>query len=98
YGWKQAAHFEDVQRAYDEAQKDGAGRLAATRPRAAAELENEVKRVLAGLDRQDRWISTYRGERLVGQPKFAERFRYLASEVLARKVELLAEYLKASRP
>ena len=53
-----------------------------------------VLRVLRALDAEGRWVSTYGGERLVGQPKFERGFRYLDSGVFARNIELLAEYLK----
>jgi hypothetical protein len=34
---------------------------------------------------------------VVGQPKFPKGFRYLSSEVFSRNVEVLSEYLRATR-
>lgn len=50
------------------------------------------------MDGQGRWISTYAGERLVGQPKFANGFRYLDSGVFNRNVKVLSDYLAATVP
>jgi hypothetical protein len=55
-----------------------------------------VQRVIADLDPGGRWVSTYAGEGLVGQPKFAPGFRYLSSGVFARNVELLSEFVAAA--
>ncbi len=63
----------------------------------AAELEPKVRAILAALDAQGRWVSTYAGERLVGQPKFANGFRYLGSHVFSYNVQVLSDYLNATR-
>jgi hypothetical protein len=55
--------------------------------------EDEVRKIIGDLDAEGRWISTYAGERLVGQPKFASGFRYLSSDVFIRNVERLSEYI-----
>ena len=47
-------------------------------------------RAIADLDDEGRWISTYGGERIVGQAKFAVGEKYLSSEVFSRNLELLA--------
>jgi PelA/Pel-15E family pectate lyase len=65
--------------------------------RSASELEPEVREILASLDAQGRWVSTYAGERLVGQPKFANGFRYLGSHVFNQNMQILSDYLNASR-
>lgn len=93
YGWKQPARFGEIEKAYKDA-KEGA---APARPRTAKELEDDVRRIVRDLDAEGRWVSTYAGERLVGQPKFDASFKYLSSEVFSRNVETLSEYLAASR-
>ncbi len=65
--------------------------------KSASELEPAVRAILAALDAQGRWVSTYAGERLVGQPKFANGFRYLGSHVFAFNVQVLSDYLNATR-
>ncbi len=55
--------------------------------------EQEVKDIIKALDDQGRWVSTYKGERLVGQPKFQMDEQYISSEVFCRNMELLSYYL-----
>jgi hypothetical protein len=50
-------------------------------------LEGKARRIIRDLDQQGRWITTYAGERLVGQPKFQRGFRYISSDVFSRNVE-----------
>lgn len=91
YGWKQNARFEEIEQAFQAATKNTPP---ASQARSARELEEEVRKILAALDGEGRWITTYAGERLVGQPKFKEGFRYLSSDVFHRNVATLSEYLK----
>lgn len=91
YGWKQSARFDRIEKLYEDAR---AGRTA-TPPRTVA--SRDIRRIVNDLDTEGRWITTYAGERLVGQPKFADGFRYLSSEVFSRNVGLLSEYLAAGR-
>jgi hypothetical protein len=56
-----------------------------------------VREVLATLDEQGRWVSTYSGERLVGQPKFPARFEYLSSAVFSSKLALLSDFVESPR-
>ena len=93
YGWKQPSRLDKIEAAYTAA-KDGKATAAARKP---AELEEQARRILKELDADGRWVSTYAGERLVGQPKFDTGFRYLSSEVFARNVETLSEYLSAAK-
>lgn len=58
-------------------------------------LEKQVRTILRDFD-GERWVSTYRGEHLVGQPKFARGFRYLSSAVFSRHVETLSAYYSAT--
>ncbi len=88
YGWKQPARLAEIEREY-------AGAAPAKAP-AAAGLEEEVRRIVKELDGEGRWVSTYAGERLVGQPKFARSFAYLSSAVFSRNVETLSAYLAAA--
>ena len=43
------------------------------------------------------WVSTFGGERLVGQPKFALNSKYVSSALFAQNVELLSEYLLSAK-
>jgi PelA/Pel-15E family pectate lyase len=91
YGWKQAARFGEIRKRYEEV-KRGAG------PGIAPDVpvtEGEVRRVIRELDAEGRWLSTYAGERLVGQPKFEAGFRFISSDVFSRNVGTLSRFLAA---
>ena len=92
YGWKQPARFGDIEKEYRAA---AAGEKPA--PPRARDLGPEVRRIVAALDAEDRWVSTYAGEGLVGQPKFEKGFKYLSSAVFSKNVETLSEYLAGGR-
>ena len=94
YGWKQPAHFDRIEQDYTAAK---AGAAPEAKPRPAKELEAEVRRIVKELDADGKWVSTYAGERLVGQPKFAPGFKYLSSEVFSKNVETLSEYLEVKK-
>jgi hypothetical protein len=83
YGWKIDSRLTEIeiQLSYPSAQT----------PETAS--ADDVRRVLGELDDQGRWVSTFAGERLVGQPKFAAGDKYLSSAVFARNLALLAEIL-----
>ncbi len=89
YGWKQDARFDAIEKELQEAARPPA--------RAAAPSEADVRKVLAALDDQGRWVSTYAGEPLVGQPRFASGFAYLNSAVFSRNVGILSDYLAATK-
>ena len=91
YKWKVASRFNEIERQYKQAQRRQSE--SPTRTSATADLETRVRHVIDDLDDQGRWISSYAGERLVGQPKFRKGERYISSEVFSRNIELLGEYL-----
>jgi PelA/Pel-15E family pectate lyase len=90
YGWKQTARLDAIDRAYADA---ASGAAPAAGP-PAADLEKEVRQIVRDLDDHGRWVSTYAGEALVGQPKFAPGYRYVSSTVFGHNIETLSEYLK----
>ncbi len=93
YGWKQRTRFLEIQ-------KDlvGNGKWPAPTEPQAFDLIMPVEGIIRDLDAEGRWVSTYAGERLVGQPKFPNSFRYISSEVFSHNLEVLSEYLTATRP
>lgn len=94
YGWKVSSRLDRLEKLH---QDQRAGRFTST-TRIAAQLEPAVRQAIAELDGQGRWVSTYNGERLVGQPQFKPGSQYLSSTVFNRNVELLSDYLAATRP
>lgn len=91
YGWKQHARFREIEKQLQEA-KSG---TVPNRPLPGKEVEEEVRKLVGELDSEGRWVTTYQSERLVGQPKFAQGFRYLSSDVFSRNVAALSSYLAA---
>jgi PelA/Pel-15E family pectate lyase len=90
YGWKQPARFKEIEKEYADAKADRAPGAKVGTPN-----EAEVRRILKELDADGRWVSTYAGERLTGQPKFTAGFRYLSSAAFSRNVETLGQFLAA---
>lgn len=58
---------------------------------------DEVRRIIADLDGKGRWVTTFRGEPLPGQPRFRTGDQYISSAVFAERVHLLSDFLKQSR-
>ncbi len=93
YGWKQKTDVDELERDLAEWK---AGKPKATPRTSRAELEKRAQKAIDDLDPQARWVSTYAGERLVGQPKFKNGFRYLNSQTFIQNVEALSEYIAAT--
>ena len=95
YGWKVPARLDGIRNEYD-GLKRGRGRKT-TVDRPTEKLADEVRRIIRDLDDRGRWISTYTGQPLVGQPKFSLNSRFISSEVFSRNIETLSAYLLAAR-
>ncbi|MHC4496605.1 MAG: pectate lyase, partial [Planctomycetota bacterium] len=93
YGWKVDSRLNDIEARYNRLKR---GTTATTVSQSAADLEQRVRQIIENLDGQGRWLSTYRGERLVGQPKFRLNTLYIVSEVFSRNIETLSEYLMST--
>ena len=93
YGWKIDSRLDAIEKEYGDVK---AGRLQ-QQETAITELEQQVRKILSEQDSQGRWMSTYGGERIVGQPKFKTGDRYLSSQLFSRNVETLSEYLRRTR-
>ena len=92
YGWKHEAHIEQLEKALAAAQS---GKAKAPQPKVPTEAQ--VRQILRDLDGEGRWVSTAtEGMKLVGQPKFAVGFKFLASEVFNRNLEALSDYVAAT--
>jgi hypothetical protein len=61
-------------------------------------LAPQVRRILADLDAEGRWIGVSDGKtRTVGQPRFKKGFRFLPSSTFNYNVEILSEYIAATK-
>lgn len=98
YGWKTRSRVGELQAQYDRL-LDGlpSGKSEApSSPEAAlrTQLAADVRDLLKQLDTRGRWVSTYDGQRLVGQPNFEVGQQYLSSEVFSRNLTRLAEFVR----
>jgi PelA/Pel-15E family pectate lyase len=90
YGWKVASRVEAIESEYQSLLRTG--RTAKKEP-TVDELRREARRIMADLDDQGRWISTFAGEPLVGQPEFKLGDRYISSVVFSRNLETLSRFV-----
>ncbi len=89
YGWKTDAKMESIAKQL-ESQKAGKFRD----PDAVKPVsEDHARSIAKSLDAEGRWISTYAGESLVGQPKFKQGDTYISSEVFCDNLEKLCAFL-----
>jgi hypothetical protein len=93
YGWKQPARLGAIEAAH----RDALSGAAPSPVPSAAELEEDVRKIIRELDADGRWVTIYAGEPLVGQPEFRDSFPYISSAVFSRNVEILSEYIASSR-
>ena len=91
YGWKQPARFDAIDKAHQDAK---AGKPL---PAAKAPTAKQVAAIVAELDADGRWVTTHQGERLVGQPKFADGFQYISSAVFSKNVGMLSALIEAGK-
>ncbi|MCA8996411.1 MAG: pectic acid lyase [Planctomycetaceae bacterium] len=89
YGWKTPSRLPDLERQY-ELQRNGR-----TEPKDQSPPAREVQEIIRSLDQQGRWISTYTGERLIGQAKFPRGDKYLSSELFSQNLTSLAGFLNS---
>ena len=94
YGWKMPARLDTIAAEYERLQRNGRHPAPASTP---AELEPRVRQIVADLDDQGRWISTFQGQRLPGDQKFRPGDRFIGSDVFSENVETLSAYLSAIR-
>ena len=88
YSWKTSARLGKLKAKLERVIRQ------AVRPGADVEKREErVRETISQLDTKGRWLSTYRGERLVGQSNFADGERYLSSAVFSRNLTVLAEFV-----
>jgi len=59
--------------------------------------DDEVRALITSLDADGRWMSTYDGQMIVGQPKFKPGQAYLSSAVFAENLVRLGDYLRQAK-
>ena len=90
YAWKVDSRLDEITEQYNKL-KSNVGTV--KERMSEADLEQQVRKVIRALDGQRRWISIYRGQQLVGQPKFELNSSYISSAVFSANIELLSEYI-----
>jgi hypothetical protein len=94
YGWKVASRLEEIEAEFQSLTNTG---RSLKREPTLDEVRREARRIVAELDPEGRWVSTYAGEGLYGQPKFKMGDRYLHSGVFSRNLEALSAFLARTR-
>jgi PelA/Pel-15E family pectate lyase len=94
YGWKIDSRLDTIERQYLQLRRYSQDAQTSSR---RTDLSERVREIIDDLDEQGRWVSVYRGQRLVGQPEFEPGYRYIASAVFAQNIETLSDYLIATR-
>ncbi len=94
YGWKIDSRLDEIAGQYNRLKR---GIPTADESESLANLEQQVHNIIKALDDKGRWISIYHGEQLVGQPKFELNSSYISSAVFSRNIELLSEYMIATK-
>jgi hypothetical protein len=87
YGWKTDSRLSTLGKQYAQLTSD---RPPEPLPSPSAA---EAKQVIEALDVQGRWVSTYDGQPLVGQPKLAVGTKYLSSQVFSDHLALLSRWI-----
>jgi PelA/Pel-15E family pectate lyase len=90
YGWKMPSRLSDLEARYQSA---AAGRDPMVPAGSAAEQQQQIRTIIDSLDAQGRWLSSYAGEPLTGQPKFKPNEPYLSSAVFSTNLEVLSRFL-----
>ena len=90
YGWKNDSRVASLKEAWKSIQ-EGRGLPDPVIP--SSEAKPSVEQIISSLDDQGRWVSTYAGEGLIGQPKFREGEEYINSAVFSRNLTILSESL-----
>jgi PelA/Pel-15E family pectate lyase len=90
YGWKVDSRLKSIEAEYNALASNG--KSLKSEP-STAELREQAKKIASSLDAEGRWISTYFGERLYGQPKFKTGDKYLSSAIFSQNLETLSQFL-----
>ena len=90
YSWKVNSKMDKFEKRYNNLVKYGAPEKQSGLKIAS---EKKIRQIISSLDAEGRWVSTHDGNRLSGQTKFKEGYRYLSSAVFSRNIETLSKFL-----
>ena len=92
YGWKTDARMEELGSQFARVR---AGKPP-TEPASPRQLAERARQAATSLDARGRWISTFDGQRLVGQAKMPVGTKYLSSQVFSDNLIALSQFVAAS--
>lgn len=92
YGWKAESRLESIKMRYRLVKS---GKPLPTGLIEEDELLRKSVEIIKNLDDQGRWITTYEGERLIGQAKFKVGDPYISSEIFSENIKTLSRYLES---
>ncbi len=90
YGWKIDSRIDEIEKSYQALKQN---RNAILNKSLTNSQDHSIRAIINQLDSQGRWISTYQGEPLIGQPKFKPGEAYVASEVFSKNMEMLSHFI-----
>lgn len=98
YGWKRKSELAEIEKELAECRKQ-IKELPYKADQPIVVNRTKVNRVrlaeaMQTCDEKGRWVSTYQGESLPGQPKLAKGFRYLSSDRFAKNVQQIAAAIR----
>jgi PelA/Pel-15E family pectate lyase len=91
YGWKVESRIDAIEAAF------AAAKARQPAPAPLAATDDDIRKIVQALDAEGRWLSTFSGEMIVGQPKFKNGESYIGSAVFAKNLEMLSDYVARSR-
>jgi len=94
YGWKTESQLEELGKRYAQLRP---GKLPRN-PTSTRQLVQQAKAAIATLDTQGRWLSTFDGQRMVGQLELPIGTQYLSSQVFSDNLIALSDFLSDSEP
>ena len=100
YSWKINSKLKQLSRQLKTWEAQAPDRLPQDAPPSIQTLEQhwqKINPIINQMDDQGRWVSTFAGERLTGQPRFTEGFRYLASQVFNSNLAKLSDFIALAR-
>lgn len=92
YGWKWDSRLDQIGTEFQRAQRGVPAEI-----KSFSRIQQAARTACDALDEEGRWVSTYAGERLLGQPEFPLGAKFLASSLFCENMRALSEYLTAIR-
>ena len=96
YGFKRPSRLAAIEAEYKRL-TSGAAPAPAAPARTPAELEAAVKKAIAALDGEGRWITISDGGKIVGQPDFKAGTKFIDGRAFNENVATLSEYLAQTK-